>query len=109
MRPRIKSDGTTCYEYIFLYVDNAVAVSENAEDILQNEIGRHFYLKEESIGHLTLYLGGHVQKIQLDNGVWAWAFSLSQDVQATVKSVAEYIAKDENKHLKIPSKADTPL
>ena len=62
MRPRIKSDGTTCYEYIFLYVDNAVAVSENAEDILQNEIGRHFYLKEESIGHLTLYIGGHVQR-----------------------------------------------
>ena len=47
IRPAIKSDGTKCYDYVLLYV---VVVSENAESILRNELGRYFELKEESIG-----------------------------------------------------------
>ena len=50
MRPAIKSNGNTYYEYILLYVDDALVVSENAESILHNELGRYFHLKEESIG-----------------------------------------------------------
>ena len=49
MRPAIKSDGSKCYEYVLLYVDDALVVSENAESILRNELGRYFELKEESI------------------------------------------------------------
>ena len=76
MRPAIKSDGNTYYEYILLYVDNALVVSENAESILRNELGRYFHLKEELIGPPTVYLGGRVHKVQLENGVWAWSFSI---------------------------------
>ena len=109
MRPAIKSDGNTYYEYILLYVDDALVASENAESILHNELGRYFHLKEESIGPPTVYLGGRVCKVQLENGVWAWSFSSSQFVQSAVKNVEEYIEKSENSHLKIPSKAETPL
>ena len=109
MRPAIKSDGNTYYEYNLLYVDNALVVSENAESILQNELGRYFHLKEESIGPPTVYIGGRVCKVQLGNGVWAWSFSLSQYVQSAIKNVEEYVGKPENSHLKIPSKAETPL
>ena len=109
MRPAIKSDGNTYYEYILLYVDDTLMVSENAESILRNELGRYFHLKEESIGPPTVYLGGRVRKVQLENGVWAWSFSLSQYVQSAVKNVEEYIGKSKNSHLKIPSKAETPL
>ena len=109
MRPVIKSDGNTYYEYILLYVDDALVVSENAESILCNELGRYFHLKEESIGPPTIYLGGRVRKIQLENGVWAWSFSSSQYIQSAVKNVEEYVGKSENSHLKIPSKAETPL
>ena len=49
MRPAIKSDGTKSYAYVLLYVDDALVVSENAESILRNELGRYFELKEESI------------------------------------------------------------
>ena len=52
MRPAIKSDGTKCYDYVLLYVDDALVVSENAESILRNDLGRYFELKEESIGPL---------------------------------------------------------
>ena len=50
MRPVIKSNGNTYYEYILLYVDDALVVSENAESILRNELRRYFHLKEELIG-----------------------------------------------------------
>ena len=109
MRPAIKSDGNTYYEYILLYCDDALVVSENAESILSNELGRYFHLMEESIGPPTVYLGGRFHKVQLENGVWAWSFSSSQDVQSAVKNVEEYVGKSENSHLKIPSKAERPL
>ena len=71
MRPAIKSNGNTYYEYILLYVDDTLVVSENTKSILCNELGRYFHLKEESIGPPTVYLGGRVRKVQLENGVWA--------------------------------------
>ena len=73
-------------------------------------MGKYFELKQESIGPPKLYLGGHLRKVQLDNGVEAWAFSASQYAQAAVKNVEEWLAKDENvKRWKLPRKAETPL
>ena len=69
MRPAIYSDGTSYYEYILLYTDNALVVSENAETILRQEIGRYFELTEESIGEPKQYLGGKVWKVELENDV----------------------------------------
>ena len=31
MHPAIKNDGLTCYEYVLLYTDDALVISENAE------------------------------------------------------------------------------
>ena len=109
VRPAIKSNRNTYYEYILLYVDDAWVVSENAESILRNELGRYFHLKEESIGPPTVYLGGTVCKVKLENSVWAWSFSSSQYVQSAIKNVEAYVGRPENSHLKIPSKAETPL
>ena len=109
MRPAIKSDGSKCYDYVLLYVDDALVVSENAESILRNELGRYFELKEESIGPPDHYLGGKVRKVQLENGVNTWAFSSSQYVQTAVKNVEAYLTSEDSKHWKMPNKADTPL
>ena len=109
MRPAIKSDGSKCYDYVLLYVDDALVVSENAESILRNELGRYFELKEESIGPPDHYLGGKVRKVQLENGVYAWAFSSSQYVQTAVKNVEAYLMSEDSKQWKMPNKADTPL
>ena len=79
------------------------------ESILRNELRRHFHHKEELIGHPTVYLGGSVRKVQLENGVWAWSFSSSQYVQSAIKYVEEYVGRPENTYFKIPSKAETPL
>ena len=77
MRPAIKADGTEYYEYVLLYVDDALCISENAEHILRHEIGKYFKLKEESIGPPKLHHGGHMRKVILENSVNAWAFSSS--------------------------------
>ena len=72
-------------------------------------MGRYFELKEESIGPPDHYLGGKVRKVQLENGVYAWAFSSSKYVQAEVKNVEVYLMSEDSKHWKMPNKADTPL
>ena len=49
VRSAIKSDGSKCYDYVLLYVDDALVVSEHAESILRNTLGRYFEPKEELI------------------------------------------------------------
>jgi Reverse transcriptase (RNA-dependent DNA polymerase) len=107
MRPAKASDGMDYYEYILLYTDDTLVISENAEHVLRKELGRHFTLKEESIGPPKIYLGGSVRKVQLDNGVKCWAFSSSQYVQAAVKNVEEYLAKLGNPNWRLPKKVCT--
>ena len=94
---------------MLLYTDDTLVVGENAETILRTEIGRYFELKQESIGEPKIYLGGRVRKVQLDNGVKAWAFGSSQYVHAAVKNVETWLSKEENKRWKMPLKARTPL
>ena len=109
MRPAQKGDGAPYYDYILLYVDDALAVSDNTESILQKEIGRYFEQKEASIGPPKMYLGAGIRKVKLDNGLDAWAASSSQKVQAAVRNVEEYIEKSHNKRWKIPNKVETPM
>ena len=49
MCPATQKDGTLVHGYIFLYTDDCLVVSENAESILKKEIGRNFELKPDSI------------------------------------------------------------
>jgi hypothetical protein len=93
MRTALRSDGSEYYEYILPYTDDALVVSERAEHVLRRELGRYFTLKEESIGPPKIYLGGHVRKVQLENGVECWAYGSSQYVQAAVKNVETYLKK----------------
>jgi hypothetical protein len=61
-------------------------------------------LKEESIGPPKIYLGGHVRRVQLNNGVECWAFSSSQQyVQAAVKNVEEYLSKQDDVNWNLPA------
>ena len=60
MQPSKKADGLQCYDYVLLYMDDALVVSKNAEQILRGKIGKYFELKEESVGSPKNCLGGHV-------------------------------------------------
>ena len=106
MRPATKADGCEYWEYVLLYCDDTLVISEKGEAVLRQEIGKYFELKEESIGPPSIYLGGKVRKVTLKNGVEAWSFSSSQYVQAAVKNVEEYLASKEKK---LPSRASAPF
>ena len=106
MRKAKKADGSTYWEYVLLYVDDALVISEHGNKVLHEEIGKYFELKEESVGPPSIYLGGKVSKIIMDNGAEAWSFSSSQYVQAAVSNVETYLSE---KGEKLPAKALTPL
>ncbi len=104
--------GTEYYEYLLLYSDGALCISENAEAVLRTAISQYFPLKEKSIGPPKVYLGGHVRKVQLENGVECWAFGSSQYVKSAVTYVEAYLTKQTkllNSKWKLPTKAETPM
>eukprot|EP00957_Ditylum_brightwellii_P209104 15360346-Ditylum_brightwellii.AAC.1 len=50
IRPDTHSDGSTYYEYILLYTDDALTIGDFLEKLLCQEIGKYFQLKEEPVG-----------------------------------------------------------
>ena len=58
MRPALRDDGSKYYGYVLLYVDDCLTILEKPEAILRTKIGKHFHLKETSIGPPEIYLGG---------------------------------------------------
>ena len=94
------------YEHVLFYVDDASVVSENAESIVRDELGKYFELKQEAIGPPKFYLCGSIRKVHLDNGAEEWGFSSSQHVKAAFKNI-EY--RLEKLGMKLPSKAETAL
>ena len=106
MQPQVKADGSEYFEYVLLYCDDALVVSENGESVLRGEVGKYFELKEESIGPPDIYLGGKMRNVTLENGVQAWSFGSSQYVQAAVDNVEQYLAKQDKS---LPTRARTPF
>ena len=106
MRKAVKGDGSDYWEYVLLYTDDALVVSEHGEQVLHQEIGKYFKLKEELIGPPQLYLGGQMRKVELTTGVHAWSFNSSQYVQAAVKNVEQHL---EERNLKLVTRAETPI
>ena len=107
MRPAMKADGSEYWEYVLLYTDDVLIVSDKAEQTLRSEIGKYFRLKESSIGPPKIYLGGHMRLVTLENGLKAWAFGSSQYVRAAVDNVEKYLVSTGQK---FPSRApNTPL
>ena len=92
MRSATRADGQDYFEYILLYVDDCLCISENPKPALL-QIDKYFPIKPASLGPPKKYLGGTVSKIQLQNGVHAWAFSSSQYVHEAVKSLEEHLEK----------------
>ena len=100
------ANGLSYWEYVLLYVDDALVISDDAQHIFEEDIGKYFTTKPVSIGPPTIYLGGQLRRVTLDNGLKVWDFSLSKYVQDAAKSVEEHLARTS---IKLPSKALTPI
>ena len=89
-----------------LNVDDCLCISENPKPALL-QVNKYFPIKPAYLGPPKTYLGGTVSKIQLPNGVHAWAFSSLQYVNEAVKSVEEHLEKVGGKL--ISNKPGTPI
>ena len=77
-----------------------MVISDNAEKILRNEIGKSFRLKKKSVDDPGKYLWGKFRKVKLNNGIDCWEFSSTQYVQDAVNNVEQYLKVKGKKLLK---------
>ena len=63
MREAVTAEGAEYWEYILLYTDDVLVISDTGEKTLRDGIGKYFQLKEESIGEPKIYLGRHMRKV----------------------------------------------
>ena len=82
----MKNNSTDYYQYVLLYTDNILAIMQNPEDFIRHELGNCFWVKPNSIGPPTQYLGNKVSYATLENGRNTWSFSSYQYVQDAVKT-----------------------
>lgn len=106
----VREDGTPYWEYILLYTEDILVICDKPIDVLE-EIGRHFKLKNKSIGPPKIYLEGNLTKRELEgnNGgqIKAWGFSSSQYVQSVVNNVVKCLK--EVKEMSLPNSMDQPI
>jgi hypothetical protein len=105
LRPAVKSDGTKYYEYVFIYTDDILAISQKPQEIL-DAIDQAFKLKPGSVQAPTTYLGATISKFLLPSGKEVWAMSSDTYLKEAIRNL-ENDLKDADKRLK--SKARAPL
>ena len=76
MRKAKRADNSDYWEYFLLYVDDCLAILENPESIVRDEIGKYFLMKEASIGVPDVYLRGKCWKVK---PIVLLAVSMSKD------------------------------
>ena len=105
MRPAIKGNGIEYYEYVMLYVDDVMASSHNALDLMK-ELGRGIKYKNDLIEPPSNYLGAQLKKKTLPNGMPCWSLSSDKYVNAAIDNVDESVKKRKRR---VPCKSRTPM
>ena len=105
MRRAVKDNGDDYWEYMLLYVDDALCISEYPKEALM-EIDKYFMMKPDSINVPKIYLGAKITLEELPNGVKAWSISSSKYIQDSVKNLER---KMEEKGLKLRPGVKAPL
>ncbi len=97
MRPAIKPDGSTNYEYLLAHVDD-ILVFSTAPLLIMDQIGKLYRLKEGSQGKPSKYLGADVVEYYLpdDKSKPRWAFSSAQYVGEAIQTVELELTKSNN-------------
>ena len=66
MRPNVKPDGSHYWEYVLVYVDDALAISHDPKSIM-DYLSSRYTLKKGSVKEPTEYLGAEIRKHYLVN------------------------------------------
>jgi hypothetical protein len=86
MRPASKQDGFKYYEYIFIYVDDLLVLSEHPELIMKG-ISQLCRMKEGSVAKPNMYLGAQVKEHRLPNnpGKLVWSMSAEKYIKEAIR------------------------
>lgn len=91
MRKSVKSTGEPYWEYVFIYTDDVIAMSENPNTIL-SEMNKHFLLKSDSIGPPTRYLGANISEFYITgDDKPKWAIGSQEYVKEAVRVVKAWL------------------
>jgi hypothetical protein len=80
MKKAQRDDGVAYYEYVLIYTDDILVISDNPRETLL-KLNKYFLLKKGSLGKPDVHLGAKVTQMTLPNGVKAWGLGLSQYCQ----------------------------
>ena len=98
MRKAIKNEDKSPYwEFVLLYVDDALCISMFPKSVLEKESGKYWTLKSGSLGPPNISLGNKVSKVTLENWVTTWSFSSPQYIQNAIKNVEIHLQKSNRK------------
>ena len=77
LRPGIKDDGSEYYEYMLMYVDDVLAISTNAKQLLRSLEGDTVSYKNGKVEPPEMYLGATLKKKTLD-GIAMWTITSAE-------------------------------
>ena len=105
MRPGTKDNGKEYYEYIMMYVDDILAISTNAKNVLESLKTETIKFKNDKIAPPDMYLGAKLQEKQI-NGHSCWTITSVDYINAAVNTVKEAI---KNTKWSLPNRCKTPM
>ena len=91
LRPAVKPNGQTYYEYVSCYVDDIPSVSFNATSILKS-IQVNFKLKDDKIEPPSDYLGEVLGQMDIDEKT-GWYLSSELYVKSAVENIEQTLRK----------------
>jgi len=87
-----KKNGSRYYEYLFIYTDDIIAISEDPKRIL-DKMNRHYLLKADSIKEPARYLGASISKHLMDgDSHYTWAIGSKEYLIESSRVVKQRIA-----------------
>ena len=90
LRPSLNSNEVEHYPCVLICADDILAIVEETETFLREELGKMFTMKENLIGSPEQCLGDKVSLVTLENGIKFWSYNSSQCVQTAVKNLECY-------------------
>jgi hypothetical protein len=107
MHEAVWADGHEYYEMLFVYVDDILALSHQAEERIK-EITTFLKAKEGSIKPPEIYLGANVAKIQLPDGREVWSTSPKTYVKNSIQAI-EWLLEEDGEGYVLKSNARNPF
>ena len=86
-------DGGEYYEMLFVYVDDILALSHKATEVI-TEITSFYKAKEGSIKRTDIYVGANIYKIQMPGGRKVWGLSSIDYVKNAITTVERIFEED---------------